>query len=198
MHRELTPTNRAEFGRAWFAVPVVPSSIGVVALTLLPWFGTRLSGVPEGTGFVAYLPDHVATSTPWQASIWWSIVLVLTSLITIATVTLAVLRRAGSPGIVVIALGLTQATTILVFDRFGVSRPFPADTEMVDEATVTLSYGLLTAGRVALILALAIAVLGGVFALRGRRHRAKRKTLDPQRRRRGNRLPRSGGVSRDR
>jgi hypothetical protein len=116
----------------------------------------------------------VNTLTAWDASAAWTSAVVL---LAAATIILACLSKSNDTkfaavfGLAVTALGISQAIVILLFNGVGVSKPFPADSEVIDGHRVTLEFGLLTAGQVAVCLSLAVAGLGALAVFSAFRHR---------------------------
>lgn len=147
------------------------AAAGVVVSTFLVWFGVKVSKPSDGAGLIVVLPKAPPV-TAWEASVLWTLAIVgLSTLIVLA----AILPRRGTPtrvvnrGLPLVLLGAVQSAAILLFARYGAPRPFPRQAEVIDGHNVTAEFGLLVAGQVALLLALAVAVAGAVLILRERK-----------------------------
>lgn len=101
-------------------------AVGIIVATFFPWFGPKLSGVPRGEGFIVAIPTAAGEMTAWEASTGWTTGVILMSIVTITLGCLSKTNRAGRAtmfSLAVIAVGVSQAITILLFDRVGFSPP---------------------------------------------------------------------------
>lgn len=156
-------------------------AVGIIVATFFPWFGPKLSGVPHGEGFIVAIPTPAGTMTAWEASTGWTTGVILMSIATITLGSLSKTNRAGRAtafSLAVIAVGVSQAITILLFDRVGVSTPFRAESEIVEGRRVTLEFGLLGAGQAAFVLSLVVVALGAFTIFSARRRRARIATAN--------------------
>lgn len=154
---------RCEFLRAITAVMM----LAVVALTLVPWFGMKVSRPNNSVGVVVLVEREIPSVTVWQVSVALASGIVLLSLYAAAAAAIWRRERLRKVHGYTIGFASTIVVAMILFLAWHLApHPFPAQTAAAGGQAISAEFGMLMTGKIALLLAAVSSLTGFLLGRR--------------------------------